>query len=142
MISILVLILPLVIIVFVIAILKGKSEEQGDELMRNIFVYLVLFATLMMSIGGSIGVFMAAADIVSPAPYHQSFEEYRKWGEGETKVEKRSEEELRESYDAMIAREKEQAKQRAINSLIKSFGWIIIPLPVFLFFQRRLPKKE
>lgn len=143
MISILFSFIPVVIIIFIILVvtrLKGKTEEQGDERMRSLYVYLVLFATLMMSIGGSVGVFMSLADIVSPAPYYQSFEEYRQWGDEHTKIEKKSEEELKASYDAMIVREEEQAKQRAVNSLIKSFGWIVIPLPIFLFFQRRLEK--
>lgn len=144
LVSIFISVLPLAIIILVVWFMtkyKDKTEEQGDELMRNLYVYLVLFATLMMSIGGSVSAFMAVADIVSPAPYYQSFEEYVKWGDEFTKVEKKSEEELRASYDAMIIREQEQAKQRAVNSLIKSFGWIVIPLPIFLFFQRKLVKK-
>lgn len=111
---------------------------------KNIYVYLVLFSTLMMTIGGSVGVFMSFADIVSPASYHQSFEEYKMWDtpENEESGEVRSEEDLRKSYNAMIALEKEQTKEQAINGLIKSFGWIIIPLPVFIYFQRRMLKGE
>jgi hypothetical protein len=41
------------------------------------YIYLVLFATLMMIIGGSVGAFMAVADIVSPVPYYQTFEEFK-----------------------------------------------------------------
>lgn len=37
----------------------------------------------------------------------------------------------------MILSEKERAKERAKNNLIKSVGWIVIPLPVFIYFQRR-----
>lgn len=140
---------PLIIIAIIVLLIAGlrtKKEEEGEELMKSIYVYLVLFATLMMSIGGSIGVFMAVADIVSPAPYHQSFEEYRQWGSteygGEKEAEVKSEEELRVSYDAMIERDKEQSTQRSVNTLIKSFGWIVIPLPIFFYFQRRLGKKE
>jgi hypothetical protein len=42
----------------------------------------------------------------------------------------------------MVQQEKERQVERAKNNLIKSFGWIAIPLPVFLYFQRRLAKKE
>jgi hypothetical protein len=42
----------------------------------------------------------------------------------------------------MVSAEKERQIMRAKNSLIKSLGWIIIPLPIFLFFQRRLARKE
>ncbi len=118
-------------------------------MIKNVYIYLVLFATLMMTIGGSVGVFMAAADIIAPAYYHQSFEDYKRWGMEKPAVEGQdaaqpelSEKELRERYDAMVQQERERQVERAKNSLIKSFGWIVIPLPVFLYFQRRLVRKE
>ncbi|HOC08472.1 MAG TPA: hypothetical protein PKN88_03015 [Bacillota bacterium] len=118
-------------------------------MIKNVYIYLVLFATLMMTIGGSVGVFMAAADIVAPAYYYQSFEDYKRWNtekpavEGEqTEQPELTEEELKARYDAMVQQEKERQIERAKNNLIKSFGWIAIPLPVFLYFQRRLAKKE
>lgn len=143
----LLLLIPGVAIILVILLftsMKLKSSEGGEDTMKSIYIYLVLFATLMMVIGGSIGVFMTLADIVSPAPYYQSFEEYSQLKfqlEGEDPGEL-SEEDLRISYNAMIEREKEQSQQRSINTLIKSLGWVIIPLPVFLYFQRRLNRKE
>ena len=72
--------LPVVIIIFVIiAIVYGKkNKEMGDEaVIRHLYTYLVLFATLMMVIGGGISIFMAAADLVSPPSYYQSFEDYK-----------------------------------------------------------------
>lgn len=136
--------ITIALLVLVIASIKIKSEEEGQDMLKNVYHYLVLFATLMMVIGGSIGVFMSLADIVSPAPYHQSFEEYRQWDqpEGEKNTPVKSEEELRKAYDAMIKLDEEQSKKQAINMLIKSFGWIIIPLPIFVYFQRRLRQKE
>lgn len=146
------MILP-IFIVLVVALLvflvsagsKIKSEEEGEVLIKNIFIYLVLFATLMMTIGGSVGVFMAAADIVAPVPYHQTFEDYKQYdlkanldNPAATERVKLSEAELREKYDAMVLSEKNRQIARAKNSLIKSLGWIIIPLPVFIVFQRRL----
>lgn len=138
----LLLIVPFIIPAIIILIfvgMKTKSKEEGEDFMRNIYVYLVLFATLMMVIGGSVGAFMAGADIVSPAPYYQSLDEYSQWNEGDKVVDKA---ELKEKYDAMVESNKEQATQRSINTLIKSFGWILIPLPIFIYFQRRLEKKE
>lgn len=135
-------------LVFVIAAgVRAGSNQGGEDMIKNVYIYLVLFATLMMTIGGSVSVFMAAADIVAPAPYYQSFEDFKRWGqdkqpalaEGETKQEETkeaSEEELRRDYEAMILAEKERQVNRAKNSLIKSFGWIVIPLPIFVYFQR------
>ena len=43
--------------------------------------------------------------------------------------------ELKARYDAMV--ESELNRQKAgPNTLIKSLGWIIIPLPVFVYYQR------
>lgn len=142
-----------VVIVIVLAILiitgvKVEREKGGEEVIKSVYLYLVLFATLMMSIGGSVGIFMAAADIISPNAYYQSFEEYRLSGaqekintavQGNTKL---SDEEMLARYNAMVSAEKERQIQRGKNNLIKSLGWIIIPLPVFFYFQRRLAKKD
>ena len=132
----------------VIAGVKSGSQEGGEEMIKNVYIYVVLFATLMMTIGGSVAAFMAVADIVAPAPYYQSFEDYRRWnverpavaeGEEATAL---TEEEIREQYDAMVAQENQRQINRAQNSLIKSFGWIIIPLPVFIFYSRKLRQRH
>ncbi|WP_449241521.1 hypothetical protein [Desulfoscipio gibsoniae] len=143
----------LVIVVFVVIIaateLKAEKNKGEREVVKNIYIYLVLFATLMMTIGGSVGVFMAIADIVAPVPYHQTFEEFKRFDvekhAGTDTIDKQaspSEEELKQQYEAMVLAEKEKQANRAKNNLIKSFGWIIIPLPVFIYFQRRLVNKE
>ncbi len=93
---------------------------------------------------------MAAADIIVPTPYYQFFEEYRNgsytklYPADEVTIPESdlSEQELRERYDAMVAAEKEREINQAKNSLIKSLGWIIIPLPVFIYFQRRLAHNQ
>lgn len=139
-----------IIIIILVAVAAGRmgSEKGGEEVIKNVYIYLVLFATLMMTIGGSVSVFMAVADIVSPVAYYQTFEDY-KLSSDKTYVDKNSEgkaqlteQELRDNYETMISAEKERQINRAKNTLIKSFGWIIIPLPIFLYFQRRLVKKE
>jgi len=155
-ISILVGIVPLVLLVLIIASVMGvkkgheESLERGNEMIKTVYVYLILFATLMMTIGGTVAAFMAVADIVSP-PYSTSFEQYKMQSQykGEqpyvippvTPAQTLSDAELKSRYDQMIIDEKVNTKQRAVNSLIKSFGWIIVPLPVFLYFQNRLKKQ-
>lgn len=146
----------LLIVLLIIAGVAAKSSsiKEGDEeeMIRNIYVYLVLFVTLMMTIGGSVAVFMAAADIISPQPYYQSFEDYKysqehrydkPSAEGADDVTlDLSDEELRAGYDAVVADEKAKAVNRAKNSLIKSLGWIVIPFPIFLYTKKYLAKKE
>jgi hypothetical protein len=142
--SLLVPLALLVVIVLIIAGVRSGSQQGGEEMIKNVYIYVVLFATLMMVIGGSVAAFMAVADIVAPAPYYQSFDDYRRWGverkvmEGDVAVEQMTEAEIRESYDEMVEMEAARQVSRAQNSLIKSFGWIAIPLPVFLFFSRKL----
>jgi len=140
----------LVIVLIAVAGLKAETDNGGKDMIKNVYIYLVLFATLMMTIGGTVGAFMAVADIVAPVPYHQTFEEFKRFDVKEPRINTNttdqeanlSEEELRQQYEAMVLMESERQANRAKNTLIKSFGWILIPLPVFIYFQRRLGNKE
>ncbi|MGI6550997.1 MAG: hypothetical protein ACOX4Q_13355 [Syntrophomonadales bacterium] len=144
----------MVIVLFIAVVIfwgiktREEIKKEGDDVIKNIYVYLVLFATLMMTIGGTVSAFMAIADMIAPTPYYQTFEEYklnrdiRPGLENETPtVPELSEDELRASYEAMVEGERNRQIERAKNSLIKSLGWIVIPLPVFIYFQKRLTKK-
>ncbi|MGA4721747.1 hypothetical protein [Fictibacillus nanhaiensis] len=135
-----------------LAAVKSKTayDEEGEEKMfRHLYIYLVLFTTLLLTIGGSISVFMSVADIVSPNTYQASFAEY-KLGLAETVFDengnpvpsKKTDEEMRKDYEMMIENEKLQEKRNAMNKIVKSSGFILIPLPVFLYFKRQLRKKE
>lgn len=156
-ISILVGIVPLVLLILIIASVIGnkkgheESLERGNDMIKTVYVYLILFATLMMTIGGTVAAFMAVADIVSPPSYSPSFEQYRLQTpqyKGEvapstpvTPAQTVSDADLKTRYDQMSLDEKANTKQRAVNSLIKSFGWIIVPLPIFMYFQRRIKQQ-
>lgn len=151
-ISILILAVVIVLIILISVGVKFEHKKGGEEVIKTVYLYLVLFATLMMSIGGSVGIFMAAADIISPNAYYQSYDEYRFSGvHGKQNTElnapgqdntKLSDEEMLARYNAMVSAEKERQIVRGKNNLVKSLGWIIIPLPVFLYFQRRLANKD
>ncbi|GAE48253.1 hypothetical protein [Mesobacillus boroniphilus] len=108
-------------------------------MVRHLYTYLVLFATLMMVIGGGVSIFMASADLVSPTGYYQSFTEYKQMtlnGKIEGSETDMTEEELRSNYDMYVTEEKARQKDRAVNQIIKSLGFVVIPLPVFLYFNR------
>jgi len=122
-------------------------------LVRTIFIYTVMFATLMMTVGGGVAAFMALADIVSPHAYYQSFTDYKTMRQSEHmrlyEIEKESgiapenlaplsEEQLRKEYDELVASEMERTRRSAVNSLFKSLGWIVIPLPIFFYMRRML----
>ncbi|OIJ14354.1 hypothetical protein BKP37_08380 [Anaerobacillus alkalilacustris] len=153
MVSLLFPIVFLCVVLFIIfVIFAGKhgesDQERVNELIKNLYVYLVCFATLMMSIGGGVGLFMAASDIIVPNDYYMSYEEYKMnqnykfTPDNERVVEEYNEEEMRAMYNNYREAEIERSKNRAKNSLIKSFGWIIIPLPIFILFSRRLRKQQ
>lgn len=149
-IALLVVVLFIAMAIFLGVRNKEEIKKEGDDVIKNIYVYLVLFATLMMTIGGTVSAFMAVADMVAPTPYYQTFEEFKhndremKRGlENETPAPpKLSDEELKARYDAMVEGEQNRQIERAKNSLIKSLGWVVIPLPVFIYFQRRMLAKE
>lgn len=137
--SLLAAFLPIVIIIFVI-VYAVKNKEKGDEaVIRHLYTYLVLFATLMMVIGGGISIFMAAADLVSPPSYYQSYDDFKQIRiDGKVKDEngqQYSEGEIRADYEQAIKDEKNRIKESAKNQIIKSLGFIIIPLPIFLYFN-------
>ena len=150
----LVILIPVAIfalIFLVTAAAKAGSEKGGgEEVIKNVYVYLILFTTLMMVIGGSVAAFMAAADIISPTAYYQTFEDYKlRYQYDKPSIEGQpiekeplSEEEMLANYHAMVQSENDRQVQRAKNNLIKSLGWIVIPLPIFMFYQRRLSKKN
>lgn len=152
--SVLIGIVPLVLIILIIASVVGikkesaHSLERGNEMIKTVYVYLILFATLMMTIGGTVAAFMAVADIVAPPGHYQSFEQYKLQPQYKGEIttpanspQTLSEAELKNRYDQMIIEEKSLTQQRAVNSLIKSFGWVVIPLPIFLYFQNRVKKQ-
>lgn len=139
-------ILVLIILVFIFSVPAIKNKEiGGDIVFRHLYTYLVLFATLMMVIGGGVSIFMATADLISPTGYYQSYTEYKQMtinGKIEGSKENLSDEEIQANYEQYLKEEKERQKDRAINQIIKSTGFIIIPLPVFLYFNKRRKHSE
>jgi hypothetical protein len=144
--SLLILVLPLVAILFFV-VYAAKSKGKDDELMiRHLYTYLVLFATLMMVIGGGISIFMAVADLVSPPSYYQTFDDYKRYNqEFQMKEENKAaltEEEMLASYEQVVQSEKNRTQENAKNQIIKSLGFIVIPFPVFLYFNSMRKKQK
>ncbi|WP_017754772.1 hypothetical protein [Calidifontibacillus oryziterrae] len=150
MISILLLlvgfVLPLILIAFGARHVLNAEQEEREDMIKQVYQYAVAFITLIMVIGGGVFAFMSLADYVSPNTYIETFEEYKemrtnyptKFENEEKQPVQLSEEDLRKQYDAKVHQQIENSKQRALNSFIKSIGWIIIPFPVYIFFQRRI----
>lgn len=149
MIAFILILLSIIVIVLAAAAAAkgGMKKEGGENVIKSVYIYLVLFATLMMTIGGSIGAFMALADFIAPTPYYQTFEEYsaiqdKERARDDGQAANLSGEELRKRYEETVVSYRQNQIERAKNSLVKSFGWIVVPFPVFLIVQRRLKKKQ
>lgn len=131
-------------------------------MLKNIYLYLVLFITLMMSIGGAIGVFVSAANYIAPDYYVEPYDQYKQshcdqnrimsyghtpGNDTDAQIQPYPKDgcdnaELQERYDAMKKELEAEAKTSALKTLIQSFGWILIPLPIFLYFQRQMNRAE
>ncbi|CAB3389699.1 hypothetical protein [Kyrpidia spormannii] len=115
-------------------------------MIRRIYLYLVLFSTLMMSIGGCVGIFMSLSDIIVPNGVIQDYASYRdmriaqsvKVPPGEPAPPVPDEATIRADYERLVVDKMQQARRRGLNGLIKSLGWIVIPLPIFLWYSRKL----
>lgn len=137
--------LPLVLIAFIVMAAVRNKKEGEQDMFRQLYVYLVLFATLMMSIGGGIGVFMGAADLISPSNvYYERYDDYKTQAIEEAKQLKTEfdEEQVRKDYERMLKEDENNAKREARNTIINSLGFIIIPFPIFLYFNKIRKKKE
>src|SRR5438067_1657949 len=94
------LFLPVVIIIFVIVYAVKIKEKEEEAVIRHLYTYLVLFATLMMVIGGGISIFMAAADLISPSSYYQNYQDYKQmYSQGKVEIQPNSEKEMRANYE-------------------------------------------
>lgn len=128
------------------------TKEDGEDMLKSIYTYLVLFATLMMSIGGSVGLFMGVADYIVPDPYVESYESYRssqvnnieRYNPETQEYESMApdESEIRENYDLMKKDEEQSVRTSALKQMIQSVGWIVIPLPIFLYYQKQNKEKD
>ncbi|MBS4211749.1 MULTISPECIES: hypothetical protein [Neobacillus] len=143
--SLLSIFLPAVLLIFIVVSVVKYKDKGGEAVIRHLYTYLVLFATLMMVIGGGISIFMAAADLISPPSYYQSYDDYKMMKESgkipNENGEKLTEKELRANYEQAVEDQKNQTRGQAKNQIIKSLGFIIIPLPIFLYFNS-LRKKQ
>ncbi|MFC0558342.1 hypothetical protein [Halalkalibacter alkalisediminis] len=145
-----VLLLALFLIIGMVALLSlgakrastMLNDEEREGMIKQVYQYAVAFITLIMVIGGGVFAFMSIADYISPNTYMESFEDYKSMreykSENDNATKVYSEEELLAQYESMAQQQIDNQRQSALNSFIKSLGWIIIPLPIFIFFQRRI----
>lgn len=118
---------------------KIQVQSTENDPMFSFFRYSILFITIIMMIGGGIDVFMSVTDYVAPNTYSQSYDDYKLYQvkeitQGENEV---SEKEIKRMYQGYIEHEKQQMKESAMQGIIKSIGFIVIPFPFFYFFAKK-----
>jgi len=100
-----------------------------------------------MMIGGGISIFSNVADLVSPQPYYETYESYKQMREmkdpnNPDSGEVLTEEQLRDEYNQMVKTFEENQQKQAKNSIIRSMGWVLVPLPFYILTRRQLKKDK
>jgi hypothetical protein len=113
---------------------KLKVEGMVSALIRVVYFYAISFITLMMLIGGSVTFFMETANFVKPAPYLMTKVDY---GNDGAPIKNKN-----QTYEQYVSESRSTARDQALNSMIKSLGWILIPGAVYVFVNRRIHRME
>lgn len=132
----------IVLIVMFVSAARKNTRKERLHVIKAIYFYAISFITLIMVIGGGVALFMAASDYVSPATYFMTEQDFKTSnktvdasGKDTTVL---TDAEWKAKYEAYKTTEEERAQKQALNSLIKSLGWIVIPAPIFIYTQRRI----
>lgn len=118
---------------------KETEDKQSNQLFA-FFRYSILFITIIMMLGGGISIFMNVADYIAPSTYTQPYHEFKMYKKQELtkeELENTSEAEFKEMYDEKLQNDEKQMQKSALKGIVKSFGFIIIPFPIFYFFVRK-----
>lgn len=102
--------------------------------LRNIYLYLVCFVTLMMMIFGTVSIIGGIVDIVFPTYYSYyplSFEGRDSISENDKKI-----------MEENMKREEENRKRENKKNLIKSIGSVFVALPIFVYHWRRIEHEK
>ena len=103
-------------------------------ILRNIYLYLVSFVTLLMMIFGIIFSVNNAVDLLMPVDYNYYYSELKP-GTEVTEADKKTAEEARE-------RQKTTERQRSIREIIQSVTVFGVALPVFAYHWRKIEREK
>jgi glucan phosphoethanolaminetransferase (alkaline phosphatase superfamily) len=127
-----VLLIIVIVIIFLIASLKGEVLTMNK--LRNIYLYLVSFVSLMMIIGGLIFTVQNITDVIYPTnTYYEPYPVDK--GNTLTEEEKKLNEENKKKYD-------ENRRMDSRKSVAKSVAVVVVALPVFAYHWRKIEKEK
>lgn len=107
---------------------------------RQVYLYLVCFATLMMLIVGSVQLIMGLVDFVYPEPAYYPDAKFRY-----AEIQKNPDL-TREEIDRQVEEERQRAElamERArVRRIINSIALIAVSLPVYFYHWRKIQRGE
>ena len=108
-------VIPIALIVLIVqAILKkDKSKRDFENLIRNIYIYLILIITLIVIISGAIAVFSSGLDVLLPEQTTSSSSYYNS----------------------------ERIQNRNITAMLTELSAVIVCIPIFIYHSK-LAKKD
>jgi len=109
---------------------------------RQVYLYLICFATLMMLIIGLVQLIMGVVDLVYPDPNMES--QYLDTKIKVSEMQRNNPEITREDIERQIqedqARQKVSRKYSQIKSFINSLALVMVSLPVYLYHWRKIQR--
>lgn len=102
--------------------------------LRNIYLYLVSFVTLMMILGGLIFTVQNATDVLFPTNYYYETYPVDKTGNLSDEEKKIIEENQKRS--------EENRRTESKKSVAKSVAVVVVALPVFIYHWKKIEKEK
>lgn len=114
---------------------------MGVFFIKAIYVYLIAFVSALMILGGGVSIFTAIGNYIYPkvdipTRVEFVFSNEKLWQEYQTAYHDSALE--INVYDRYVADIVKPYKEQALNELIKSIGWTLIPLMFFTYFQTQI----
>ncbi|MBE3594167.1 MAG: hypothetical protein IMX04_03860 [Candidatus Carbobacillus altaicus] len=122
--------------------MTDQPKKKDYDLMRSVFIYVMMIITLVMMIGGGVAVAFALVDLIAPPLYYMSYQDFKERYYVVTPDGQKQdtltvdEEKIRAAYELEKADYYNKHVLDAQRSALRNLAWIIIPLPVFLWMLR------
>ena len=118
--------------------------EGGRWSIRQLYHYLVCFATLMILIIGTIQFLTGLVDLIYPEryPYGRPLEIEARYAERKAKEPGLTREELKREVEEEQKEQERAMKRGRIRRLINSLVFMAVPAPIYAYHWRRIQRGE
>lgn len=108
---------------------------------RQVYLYLVCFATLMMLIVGSVQLVMSLVDFVYPEQFYYPDAKARIIAENQ-KMPNVTQEEIDRQVEEERQRGESAMERSRVRRMINSVAFIVVSLPVYVYHWRKIQRGE